>query len=156
MRAVFQFCVNLCNTIVWAFFSECSSLKATQIYKFSSLFAWSTLIGLFLFFCLRKPFWFVYFYLLHSIKIVIWCLNFEQVKVWTLINLMNNIVIVLVCAKCLKLITSEENVRQKKKVLLFLEMQVTKKIFTGMVAIKKKFYQFKWFFQIKFSDKKLI
>ena len=110
----------------------------------------------FYFFCLRKPFWFVYFYLLHSIKIVIWCLNFEQVKVWTFINLMNNIVIVLICAKCLKLITSEENVRQKKKVLLFLEMQVTKKIFTGVVAIKKKFYQFKWFFEIKFSDKKLI
>ena len=47
--------------------------------------------------------------LLHNIKIFISCLNFEQVKFWTLINLMNNIVIVLVCAKCSKLITSQEN-----------------------------------------------
>ena len=47
--------------------------------------------------------------LLYNIKIVL-CLNFEQVKVWTLINLMNNIVTVFVCAKCSKLITSEENI----------------------------------------------
>ena len=48
--------------------------------------------------------------LLHNIKIVLWCLNFEQVKFCILINLMNNIVIVLVSAKCSKLITSEENI----------------------------------------------
>ena len=29
---------------------------------------------------------------------------------WTLINLMNNIVVVLVCVRCLKLIPSEENI----------------------------------------------
>ena len=46
--------------------------------------------------------------LLHNIKVVL-CLNLQQAKFWTLINLMNNIVIVLVCVKCSKLITSEEN-----------------------------------------------
>ena len=43
-------------------------------------------------------------------RIVWWCLNSKQVKLWTLINLMNNIVVVLVCVKCLKLIPSEENI----------------------------------------------
>ena len=43
-------------------------------------------------------------------KKAIWWTNFEQVKFWTLIKLMNNFVIALVCTKCFKLITSEENI----------------------------------------------
>ena len=37
-------------------------------------------------------------------------LNFKQVKFWTFIHLINNIVFVLVCAKCSKLITLEQNI----------------------------------------------
>ena len=55
--------------------------------------------------------------LLHNIKIVLSCLNFEQVKFCTLIDLLNNIVIVLVCAKCSKLINSEENIISVQQLL---------------------------------------
>ena len=64
----------------------------------------------FYFYCLRKVLWFVYFYFVTQHLIVIWSLNFQQVKFYTFINLMKNIVIVLVWAKCLKLITLEENI----------------------------------------------
>ena len=59
--------------------------------------------------CTKRSYSFI-FILLHNIKIVIGYLNFEQVKCWTSINLINNIVIVLVCGKCSKFITSEENI----------------------------------------------
>ena len=48
--------------------------------------------------------------LLHNIKKVLLCLNFKQIKSWTLISLMKNIVIVLNCTKYSKLIVSEENI----------------------------------------------
>ena len=64
----------------------------------------------FCFYCLRKTLWFVYFYFFTQHKKAIWWTNFEQVKFWTLIKLMNNFVIALVCTKCFKLITSEENI----------------------------------------------
>ena len=40
----YKSCINFLNIIIWLFFSECNSLKATQIYECSSLFASSTLI----------------------------------------------------------------------------------------------------------------
>ena len=55
---------------------------------------------------------------------------------------MNNIVIVVVCAKCLKLIASEENVRQKKNTLVSGNASDEKNIHWGG-RNKKKFYQFK-------------
>ena len=47
---IFQFCLNLCNTIAWIFFSESNFQEATRIYQCSSLFAWSALIRWFLFY----------------------------------------------------------------------------------------------------------
>ena len=48
--------------------------------------------------------------LLHDIKRVLRCLNFEQAKFLTLINLMNKTVIVLICVKSSKLIISGQNI----------------------------------------------
>ena len=43
-------------------------------------------------------------------KFQLWNLKYEQVKFSTLIHLINNFAIVLVCTKCSKLITLEENI----------------------------------------------
>ena len=52
----------------------------------------------------------------------LWNLNFEQVKFWTLIHFINNVVIVLVCAKCWKLITLGENVISVQQFLLYFSL----------------------------------
>ena len=75
--------------------------------------------------------------LLHNIKIFLLCLNFEQVKFWTLINLMNNIFIALVCAKSYKLITSEKNIISVQQLPLCLPLfLVVKKAFFGGVVFQ--------------------
>ena len=50
----------------------------------------------------------------------LWKVNFEQVKFWTLIHLINNFVIALVCAKCSKLIILEKNIRSVQQIPLYL------------------------------------
>ena len=48
-----------------------------------------------------------------------WKLNFEQIKFWTLIHLINNFVIVILYLKCSELITLEENVTSFQQLTLF-------------------------------------
>ena len=74
----------------------------------------------FCFYCLRKTLWFVYFYVVIFIRLVLWCLNFEQVNFWILINLMNKTVVLVICAKCSKLITLEQNITSAQQLLLCL------------------------------------
>ena len=74
----------------------------------------------FCFYCLRKTLWFVYFYVVIFIRWVLWCLNFEQVNFWILINMMNKTVVLVICAKCSKLITLEQNITSAQQLLLCL------------------------------------